>query len=177
MAVLPNSLRCGKQQIQQSSRATERSEGGRSPPSLHLWSSNLNGLAEPFDALDCFVPDSVADDLAGCETRIDVPGADELRPRFSAIVDARLTAVNASQVAGVDPEPLDRSALAKVDVEHLPASGDERSNVVEDPGQVSQGGAHRASVSTCAAPASSVMTFTHAPTALAAASAKRITGA
>jgi len=102
---------------------------------------------------------------------VQVPRSDELSPRFRAIVNPRLPAVPVSKVPGVDPEALDRPAMAGVTVERFAPRSCDLGNLVEDPGQLGQGFAHRSSVSTCAAGASSVMTLSQAPMVLETASA------
>jgi hypothetical protein len=49
------------------------------------------------------VPHSVSDELVRGVVGVDAPSADELRPRFHAVVDRRFSAVQIGEVAGVDP--------------------------------------------------------------------------
>jgi hypothetical protein len=102
---------------------------------------------------------------------VEVPRSHEFSARFDAVVNACFSTVPGGEVARIDPEAFDRPALTGVTIERASALGGELGELVENPGQFGQGCAHRSSVSTCAAGASSVMTFTQTPMVLAAASA------
>lgn len=99
---------------------------------------------------------------------VDVPERDQLGRGTDAGWDRRVVAVVEGEVPGVDPQPLDGETDQVVAVEAAPPEGDQVLDAGPHSIKLDGRGIHSASASTSAAGTSSVITFTHASTTLAA---------